>query len=303
MRYDEVLLKCRFTNLLYPWFQRAEDFITVMRRCSAVVSESVALAFFLGPFYIKPNDLDIYTPRDRAETLVSYLTVHEAYTLIPCTRGGDYSMGVHATYRLSKGDRYINVVQANGYSALLPICQFWSTILMNFVWADGYCCPYPSMLVEQRGLIHRSFDDNGSALKLLPLISKYNKRGITTCSDNREWAAENVCPGQGCCPSSWRYFGDEHCLVSIFPGGDDEGDPIDQARLDTAVVWRLGGGSCPGPCRNTYGSIQWKAFELSERLRREATEWIDGKGKYEVEELQEVMEGNVNIQFRRPTGS
>ena len=65
-------------------------------------------------------------------------------------------------------------------SPLLGITQYWTTLLMNFITADGICVMYPTLTFALVGLINPAWlDKDGNASEHVSvLIKKYTERGF-----------------------------------------------------------------------------------------------------------------------------
>lgn len=102
---------------------------------SSVISGSSALlTFFPGLF--KPGDIDFYVPFHMGEYFMTRLSNFSDYCrVLTCSRGYDSIKCIQSVYTMisnSTGNK-INVIESGVTSAVRPVLEFHSTIVMNII--------------------------------------------------------------------------------------------------------------------------------------------------------------------------
>ncbi|KAI6011814.1 hypothetical protein PISMIDRAFT_69436, partial [Pisolithus microcarpus 441] len=130
----------------------------MLRSCDAMVSGSTALHLLMpeeGTTWI-PSDLDIYLLQQTLPMMLRRLQ-HEGYSIIaepPVKKSGyNYSHVAHVLV-VSNGQRTVDLVLSRTSTALSPIFQFHSTVVMNFVSADTVFCSYPSLTLRRLSMVN-----------------------------------------------------------------------------------------------------------------------------------------------------
>ncbi|KAI6014254.1 hypothetical protein BKA83DRAFT_4036601, partial [Pisolithus microcarpus] len=121
--------------------------------CDAVVSGSTALHLLmpeLGTTW-EPTDLDIYLPQHTLIVMQRHLQA-EGYSIItelPVKKCSYNYSHISHVLMVSNGHATVDLVVSRTSTALSPIFQFHSTVVMNFVSADTVFCGYPSLTLWQ----------------------------------------------------------------------------------------------------------------------------------------------------------
>ena len=171
---------------------------------ASVISGSFVLKWMDPTSNWQVKDLDIYTPYDEFLPVIVYLINVEGYAIdwdvvtnrmdqdivnriefgdrarvsslledFYVSRPGESAINVVLT--LVKGNRFIDVIQNKGPSALHAISQFTSTLQMNYISANEFCCPYPSQTLNKVGILNgSSLDENGLPRPFVyPFLARY----------------------------------------------------------------------------------------------------------------------------------
>lgn len=227
-------------------------FINLLRRGDAVVSGSCALNIVQAKEgATEINDLDVYTTLQKFEELVSFFTETEHYNLIRNFHRpppGPYNTsGIAKLFRLQKAKQNVDIIVTNLSSAIAPIFQFHSTIVMNFISADVVFCGYPVWTLNMLGLIHpRTYKQNGTNYATIKGLAKYMERGFTLYSDICELSPhDSRCVKTYYCPHTSRSTNDKGKLAWEFRQAKMDTTEGNVRYIDThAVIWCLGGDQC-----------------------------------------------------------
>jgi hypothetical protein len=226
------------------------SFWAMMKATKSVVSGSTALLFWLGLEAFKPNDLDVFTTASHVNSVCDWFKdvlgcEHVSETEEKYKEGGTFVSGVEKVVRVKNKGQFVDITVSRGSSALLPLANFWSTALRNFVTADGAYCAYPAQLWTTRGFIPAlpQYKDPNATTHL---VKKYKHRGVDNVYKFTEWTGieGNGCVDRWTCPAEWRKFGDEGGAVCWFQRGYSMVQNRDLMMCEIPVVWRLGGGEC-----------------------------------------------------------
>lgn len=170
---------------LLPYVNDPPAFRDTMRRTHSVISGSFALDFALHgttrpPFAV--SDLDVYCGVANAITVIEYLRRKESYLAVPlaffpCVQWiDDYDGGIATVVRMlhPRGSK-IDIICSSRISALHPLSYFWSTAVMSFLTADGFCSAYHSLTERGISCINPSREVTPRVKRC---IKKYETRGF-----------------------------------------------------------------------------------------------------------------------------
>ncbi|KAI5997055.1 hypothetical protein EDD15DRAFT_2163016 [Pisolithus albus] len=179
--------------LTKPFFDRADDAYDLLLTFHAIISGSCALRLLLpqSDIFWTPHDLDIYICEKEAQPLLLTLLAHGyTFTSPSFTANAPYSSShVHSVYVLHRNSSKIDVIISNSISAVSPIFQFHSTILMNFVTAHSVYCAYPDLTLRQLSLVNPYvIYEQPLQRSTVHALLKYSERNIEyiTCQQSHE---------------------------------------------------------------------------------------------------------------------
>ncbi|CAA7269286.1 unnamed protein product [Cyclocybe aegerita] len=137
----------------------ANILLAVMGISHAIISGSYALlVFFHGTFI--PQDLDIYVPVQWIHILKAYI-VERGWKKNDDHKDTAYDMASVLDILLFKhpqSNRTINVIISRTSSAIQPIVEFHSTLVMNYIASYGVVCLYPTLTLMGKGIIRVQTD-------------------------------------------------------------------------------------------------------------------------------------------------
>ncbi|KAH7931035.1 hypothetical protein BV22DRAFT_1042808 [Leucogyrophana mollusca] len=244
-------LRRRKRCLLAKFIADLASFDDTLRATSSVISGSVALQFLLPQDATRwpSTDLDIYTTAAGYKGVADALLC-EKYILIstgssrPC-----YTQStIRTVFTFAKGGLRIDVVISASACAILPIFQFHSTIVMNYLSADSFFSAYPLFTNQFRGLVNpMSMKDGRHTMKVVCALVKYENRGFSINASANDWESEDEeeheCRDNVCCPHYIRATNDVACArVVLEESASVQSEDWDAG--DDVVMWRLGGETC-----------------------------------------------------------
>lgn len=152
-------LAARFHFWVAQWCLSPERVLNMMQETGCILSGSAALEMAI-PGASPPNDLDFYCPCGQLEAVIRFFVETQGYRDVTegtgeCARYGDLLVGIKAVHRLelvARPCKQLNVIESTTASALAPVLFFHSSVVMNFVSAEGVMMLYPSLTSKKRGM-------------------------------------------------------------------------------------------------------------------------------------------------------
>jgi len=183
----------------------------LMRDVDMVVSGSTALRFILRDFprnlRWQSNDVDIYCGKSSETAVLQFVSI-QRYVHYPAHEDENIS-----PYSLPAIDKVhhlrhptgikMDIIVSTTDNSLLPIANFWGTLVQNYIAADHFTIAYPSSTLRQIGYVAPHRDHITSTQRC---ITKYTLRGF----DIRRFIQD---PTPLYCPAAIRSFNDSFCLT------------------------------------------------------------------------------------------
>ncbi|KAI5998417.1 hypothetical protein F5J12DRAFT_689462, partial [Pisolithus orientalis] len=151
-----------------------------------VVSGSMALHLLLLASHTYstlwlPTDLDIYVPF-WSENLIARLLVGQGYHLheLASVDVAVYAgTSIHSVCAFSKGCYKIDVIVSVNAACIVPVFQFHTTAVMNFVSTDHIFCAYPALKMQACSHVNPTLLYNGGLhCKAIAPLQKYMSCGF-----------------------------------------------------------------------------------------------------------------------------
>ncbi|TEB16196.1 hypothetical protein FA13DRAFT_1650826 [Coprinellus micaceus] len=149
----------------------------MMRSTGAILSGSAALQVVSPSLSWKPSDLDFYCGFNDVQDVI-YCFAGESYEVsmafdapYDCKKFYTYAPAsarptnfearfrsnscIQKVYTLvhRESEITINVIQSRSPASAAPLAFFHSTLVMNFVSADGVVCAYPDLTLSSQGML------------------------------------------------------------------------------------------------------------------------------------------------------
>ena len=198
---------CKLASLYLPPIRTRQ----LMRDVNMVVSGSMALRFVLRDYprntAWRNNDVDIYCGKS-SETAVLQFVTNEHYFPFPPNDNyphSSYSLpGIERVHHLRHpSGMMMDIIVSSRDNALLPISNFWGTLLQNYIAADHFTIAYPSTTLRQIRYVAPQRDNISNTERC---IAKYLQRGF----DIRRFIQDTT---PLYCPTAIRSFNDTVCLT------------------------------------------------------------------------------------------
>jgi hypothetical protein len=211
----------RVNKLLRSFHLEPDRIMSILRMTGGVISgSSVLFVMKIGTF--KPDDIDFFVNKFNGRKFMRWIQAWSEYHVEePEIRLDEiYPTRMFTTaHRLKIEGKpgSINVVVSNTSSAIQPIFDFHSTIVMNFINPFGIACAYPRLTFDHRGLMNPGIQ---SPDKLNKCYQKYRDRGFSIVSSLRKWKGfkGHECGVDPSCGQTRRSIRDGHVLFADLPG-------------------------------------------------------------------------------------
>ncbi|KAJ7164307.1 hypothetical protein C8R46DRAFT_901721, partial [Mycena filopes] len=242
--------------------------LLALLECTRGIVSGSAVLRMVTNLDFKPGDLDIYVPDSQEETAINLCTERLGFQLtMSMDPLYDTNTSLGTVHWLAKGTFKLNVMVVKGENAALAIFQFHSTIVMNFLTANGLYCAYPTLTLSNLAIPNRPImrREGGFSQRCRDCFEKYRGRGVTYQTDARDFPghAFHTCFVDSECPMTLRSTRDGRgAYRELFPPSQLEVELQNEHRYLT--VWMLGGPHC------MHGEDFQEEFSASIKLR-EAT--------------------------------
>ncbi|KAJ7024541.1 hypothetical protein C8F04DRAFT_918072, partial [Mycena alexandri] len=156
-----------------------------------------------------PGDLDIYVPDSQEETAIK-LCVDRLGFKMSKSRDPLYENNIilGTIHWLKKGPYNLNIMVVKGENAAIAIFQFHSTIVMNFLSANGLYCAYPTLTLSNLAIPNRPImrRELGAVQRCRDCFEKYRGRGVIYETDARAFPGHgnHICFVDAECPMTIR---------------------------------------------------------------------------------------------------
>lgn len=207
------------THLVHRLFARylpnPRQFRAQMQKNNCIISGSTVLWLLEGcSDRWQPHDLDIYTPKGNAKHIIQYL-LEQGFKIRSITEDSssfmDYFEQKTSLLSVTKMTHAItgakvDVLESNSRSAVRPLLNFHSTLVMNYIDQDTIVSFYAAMTYDKTGCAPNSryIDEHE-----LPHLHKYVERGFRIYGGYK-W--QSLVHTDALCPRLIRFNGDKRCL-------------------------------------------------------------------------------------------
>lgn len=236
----------RFKDELEEFKLPGTEMLSMMKFTDCLASGSfVVNILFPGRFI--PGDLDLYTSSVFQQSVILFLRNH-GYTHTKSVytkhvKGSQYLNGLHTIdtifeLRHNVNQKKVNVIVSTG-RAILPILQFHSTLVMNYISHHGIVITNGALTMQGIGI------SNILPEKITPQVKqcfdKYINRGFNIWQYNRQ---KHECAASGGCAQTTRCLFDDHIEHFVFPSQTHGSKTT--LRLNEAKIakWRAPSGPC-----------------------------------------------------------
>ncbi|KAG1875263.1 hypothetical protein C8R48DRAFT_543622, partial [Suillus tomentosus] len=147
-----------------------------------VISGSSALHLFQAKSTaITLQDMDIYAMHEFEEKILSHLKEKEGYKEgLKTKRKAEYNTSaIKRIYILEKGKEKIDLIITEWVSAIVPILQFHSTAVMNYMMVHTFISLYPKWTKDMKSLVNpQMYLHDSTSIQMVTALMKYVRHGF-----------------------------------------------------------------------------------------------------------------------------
>ncbi|KAI0710978.1 hypothetical protein C8Q76DRAFT_571154, partial [Earliella scabrosa] len=257
--YIAYIIGERVRRHLRPIFPDLRAFAQEMYDTGSVLGGETAL-HLLYPSIPPPPTVHIFTPHMAWSHVVSHIIDVQRCgqpLLTTCAiwrvRG---NLGLARFKHTGSNIPFLRVEQSRCNTPLEPIARLWNSALASYISATTYCVAYPDLIPRQRALVpSHHLDQRGTQFgqRIRSLVERWQGRGWDIACSPEAWTNLPLCGHVPTpyCPSSTRWFGDEHCVVGYLHPlrAIPAPRPLRLALEDRyVIVWWRGGRRCSQNC-------------------------------------------------------
>ncbi|KAG2047488.1 hypothetical protein BDR06DRAFT_897247, partial [Suillus hirtellus] len=149
----------------------------LLERTGTVISGLSTLHLFQAESAaIRLQDMDIYATHEFEAEILSHLKEKEGYKEGQKTeRRTEYDTSViKRIYKLEKGKEKIDLIITEWVSAIVPILQFYSTAVMNYMMAHTFISLYPKWTKDMKSLVNpQMYLHDSTNIQMVTALMKY----------------------------------------------------------------------------------------------------------------------------------
>ncbi|KAG1868398.1 hypothetical protein F4604DRAFT_1584797 [Suillus subluteus] len=165
-------------------------FLNLLERTGLVMSGSSTLHLVQAKAEaVHLRDMDVYVTVEFEESVMEYFKKEEGYKVTNKSRQkSEYdSLVVTKVYKLEKNGKKVDIIFTEYASAIVPILQYHSTAVMNYITACSLMSLYPQWTKEKKSLVNPCMytDDCTNICTVLALM-KYTCRGFHVTAEPLE---------------------------------------------------------------------------------------------------------------------
>ncbi|KAG1793646.1 uncharacterized protein HD556DRAFT_1443437 [Suillus plorans] len=236
----------RRRGLLKTFVEDVDGFMRLMEHMGTVILGLSALHLIQAKMEaLELNDLDVYVTHEFDKEVVKHMKGKGYEMKWESERKTEYDgSAMKKIYKLMKNEREVDIIVTNWAGAIVPIVQYHSTAVMNYMTAHSLVCMYPEWTKNCQSLVNpQMYLNNGTNICTVMALMKYVRRGFCMSADPFKFSVHN-CNMSGYCPNAVRNTIDGDTMRWNFEEVKMVGRMTVTCKDMAVVIWRLGGGEC-----------------------------------------------------------
>ncbi|KAG2121283.1 hypothetical protein DEU56DRAFT_760764 [Suillus clintonianus] len=222
-------------------------FINLVERTRSVILGSSTLHLFQAKSdALGLQDLDVCAMQEFEEAMMSHFKDIEEYELMnTVVRKTEYdSSAIMKIVKLAKGKKKIDVIITDWASATIPILQYHSTAVMNYMTAHTLISLYPTWTADKKSLVNPAiYMDDRTNLHTVNVLMKY-AHPVFHINAEPFHLGTHKCRRNAYYPGTTRNTIDENTLHWEFSPMNMIGQTKIACDKMAVILWRLGGDDC-----------------------------------------------------------
>ncbi|KAG2028953.1 hypothetical protein BDR03DRAFT_824753, partial [Suillus americanus] len=155
--------------------------------CKTMISRSSALHLFQAKSgAVAVKDMDIYATHEFEEEILNHFKTQEGYkvTLISHRKTEYDSSVVNKVYKMEKETKKVDLIITEWASTIMPILQYHSTAVMNYMTACTFISLYPKWIKDMKSLVNpRMYLQDTTNIRTVEALMKYVGRGFNITAE------------------------------------------------------------------------------------------------------------------------
>ncbi|KAG1844561.1 hypothetical protein C8R48DRAFT_544869, partial [Suillus tomentosus] len=156
--------------------------LTLLDRTGSIVSGSSVLHLVQAKATaVHLRDMDVYATIEFENIVMEYFKMTEGYKVVnkSSRKDGYDSSAVIKVYKLEREGKKVDIIFTDMASAIVPILQYHSTAVMNYITARSLISLYPRWTTEKKSLVNpRLYSENCTNIRSVLALMKYVRRGF-----------------------------------------------------------------------------------------------------------------------------
>ncbi|KAG1884137.1 hypothetical protein F4604DRAFT_1538133, partial [Suillus subluteus] len=159
----------------------------LLDRTGTVISGLSALHLFQAKSgAIAVKDMDIYATHEFEEEILNHFKEQEGYevTLISHRKTEYDSSTVKKVYKMEKDTKKVDLITTEWASAIVPILQYHSMAVMNYMTAHTFVSQYPKWTKDMKSLVNpHMYLQDATNIQTVAALMKYIWRGFIVTAE------------------------------------------------------------------------------------------------------------------------
>lgn len=234
------------TTLLRAFIEDVDGFMNLLERTGTVISGSSALHLIQAKSEaLKLNDLDLYVTHEFDKEVMKHMKGEGYEVKRESERKTEYdNSAMKKVYKLTKNNHEVDIIVTDWACAIIPIMQYHSTAVMNYMMAHSLVCLYPEWTRNRQSFVNpQMYLNNGTNIHTIMALMKYVRKGFHMSADPYKFGVHN-CNMSGYCPNTMRNTIDGDTMRWNFEEKKMIGRTMVTCEDMAVVIWHLGGGKC-----------------------------------------------------------
>lgn len=273
-----MYIQHQIAHLLTHFISSLHEFLLTLGIAHSIISGSTMLKMLFGyeNSYWLSSNLDLYTPVGCMSPFHEYLLADRYMNGGMVTRSLYAGSVTHSITTFWCRELKVNVVESRKETVLMPIFEFHSTMLMNFISANAIFSAYPLLTAAGHTVINPAVFYQGQVkIPVLFTLLKYRMWGfnIQTTVDVRRYDLCSELTGHICktaCACACTFCNSQDHVTMWIHSEDWLEDGNEVATLGS-VIWHLGGHCCTSMHGNILPYVLWRVWQNKEQ--KEKQQW------------------------------
>ncbi|KAG1793308.1 uncharacterized protein HD556DRAFT_1214509, partial [Suillus plorans] len=172
---------------LGTFVEDVDGLLALLERTGTVISGSSALHLVQAKARsVGLRDMDIYATLEFEDEVMNHFKAAEGYKVT--SKGGRKqgydTSAVQKVCELDKEGKKVDIIITDWPNVIMPVLQYHSTAVMNYITAHSLVCLYPQWTKEKKSLVNpRMYLEDGTNVRGVMALMKYVRRGFQVTTE------------------------------------------------------------------------------------------------------------------------